>query len=153
MKNVNSPKQIDEVTYVQFRNGLGRTGLEVSGDEAELIALKFPGTAKGYINYVAFVCAIDEGERIFSTRMPQADLLASNRLHGGFRIARTVRGKDQPGRMTTATDRPTLHPETSHPGMKPEGLEAIMQNLQVGRTLTLTPTLTPPLTPTPTPRP
>ena len=62
----------------------------------------------------------------------QADLLASNRLHGGFRIARTVRGKDQPGRMTTATDRPTLHPETSHPGMKPEGLEAIMQNLQVG---------------------
>ena len=34
------------MTYVQFRNGLGRTGLEVSGDEAELIALKFPGTAK-----------------------------------------------------------------------------------------------------------
>ena len=46
MKNVNSPKQIDEVTYVQFRNGLGRTGLEVSGDETELIALKFPGKAK-----------------------------------------------------------------------------------------------------------
>ena len=72
----------------------------------------------------------------------QADLLASNRLHGGFRIARTVRGKDQPGRMTTATDRPTLHPETSHPGMKPEGLEAIMQNLQVGRT-TSNPNLNP----------
>ena len=80
MKNVNSPKQIDEVTYVQFRNGLGRTGmpqrvrtkgcrprrnpglaeprllltvraspwtgLEVSGDETELIALKFPGKAQ-----------------------------------------------------------------------------------------------------------
>ena len=26
VKNVNSPKQIDEVTYVQFRNALGRTG-------------------------------------------------------------------------------------------------------------------------------
>lgn len=130
MKNVNSPKQIDEVTYVQFRNGLGRTGLEVSGDEAELIALKFPGKAQGYIDYVAFVCSIDEGERIFSTRMPKADLLASNKLHGGFRVARTVAGKDQPGRMPTATDRPTLHPETSHPDMKAVGLEAIMQTLQ-----------------------
>jgi len=130
MKNVNSPKQIDEVTYVQFRNGLGRTGLEVSGDETELIALKFPGKAKGYIDYVAFVCAIDEGERIFSTREPRADLLASNQLHGGFRVARTVLGKDQPGRMATATDRPTLHPETSHKDMKPVGLKAIMQTLQ-----------------------
>ena len=71
MKNVNSPKQIDEVTYVQFRNALGRTGLEVSGDETELIAMKFPGKATGFINYVAFVCAIDEGERIFSTREPR----------------------------------------------------------------------------------
>ena len=46
MKNVNSPKQIDEVTYVQFRNALGRTGLEVSGDETELIAMKFPGKVR-----------------------------------------------------------------------------------------------------------
>ena len=46
VKNVNSPKQIDEVTYVQFRNALGRTGLEVSGDETELIAMKFPGKVR-----------------------------------------------------------------------------------------------------------
>ena len=42
------------------------------------------------------MCAIDEGERIFSTREPRADLLASNRLHGGFRDPRTVVGKDHP---------------------------------------------------------
>ena len=41
------------------------------------------------------MCAIDEGERIFSTREPRSDLLASNRLHGGFREPRTVVGKDQ----------------------------------------------------------
>ena len=130
MKNVNSPKQVDEVTYVQFRNGLGRTGLEVSGDEAQLIAQKFPGVAAGFVNYVAFCCAVDEGERIFSTRLPQADLLASNRLHGGFRVARTMRGGDQPGRMATATDRPKLQSETSHADMRPEGLEAVLQSLQ-----------------------
>ena len=77
MKNVNSPKQVDEVTYVQFRNGLGRCGLEVSGEEAELIALKFPGSAKGYVNYVSFVCAIDVSERASSSRMPQAQPPAS----------------------------------------------------------------------------
>ena len=118
VKNVNSPKQIDEVTYVQFRNALGRTGLEVSGDETELISMKFPGKAKGFVNYVAFVCAIDDGERIFSTRLPKSDLLASNRLHGGYRDPRTVVGKDQPGRMATATDRPKLQPETTHKEMQ-----------------------------------
>ena len=41
------------------------------------------------------MCAIDEGERIFSSREPRSDLLASNRLHGGFREPRAVVGKDQ----------------------------------------------------------
>jgi len=134
MKNVNSPKQVDEVTYVQFRNGLGRCGLEVSGEEAELIALKFPGSAKGYVNYVSFVCAIDVSERASSSRMPQANLLAASERRctesQGFRVARTVEGRDQPGRMDTATDRPTLHPETSHPRMRPEGLDSLLQSLQ-----------------------
>lgn len=119
-KSWGSPKQIDQVTFMQFRNGLSRLGLEVSGTEAELLKMKFPGSsekapgdAHGYINYVAFVCAIDEGERTFSTRKPQADLLASNTLHGGFRQPRTVRGGEQPGRMPHAADQPKLVGETA----------------------------------------
>ena len=54
--------------------------------------------------------------------------------------------------MTTATDRPTLHPETSHPDMKAVGLEAIMQTLQVGMTNS-TPSPTPNPSPQPSPQP
>ena len=129
MRHVNSPMQVDCCTFAQFRNGLSRLGLEVSGPEADLIKMKFAGSSPGYVNYVAFVCAIDEGERVFSTRLPQSDLLASNRLHGGFRQARTVRGGEQPGRMANSSDAPKLEGESAFTAAE-STVESIIYMLQ-----------------------
>eukprot|EP00966_Prymnesium_polylepis_P242713 5613042-Prymnesium_polylepis.1 len=64
--------QVDQVTLAQFRNGLSQLGLQVTGEEASLLNRRFAGSASGYVNYVAFACAIDESQRTFSSREPRS---------------------------------------------------------------------------------
>ena len=110
-KNPNSPIQVDNVTTPQFRNGLARLGLQVTAAETELLVRRFAGKAQGFVDYVAFACAVDEGEKIFSKREPQSVFV--NTLHSGFRQTRvseaSLVGKgDQPGRAPTVTSQPRL---------------------------------------------
>ena len=110
-KNPNSPIQVDNVTTPQFRNGLARLGLQVTAAETELLVRRFAGKAQGFVDYVAFACAVDEGEKIFSKREPQSVFV--NTLHSGFRQTRvseaSLVGKgDQPGRAPTVASQPRL---------------------------------------------
>ena len=66
-KNVNSPIQVDQVTFAQFRNGLSTLGIKIDIIETELLQKRYAGKTPGYVNYVAFACDVDESERTFST--------------------------------------------------------------------------------------
>ncbi|KAL1495722.1 hypothetical protein AB1Y20_016585 [Prymnesium parvum] len=113
-KNVNSPIQVDQVTQAQFRNGLSQLGIQVTGEEAVLLIKKFAGRTEGFVNYVAFACAIDETERTFSSREPRSYI--TQPLTGGFRHPRLEPdglSDSQPGRPPTAYDEPKYPPRSS----------------------------------------
>ena len=60
---------------------LSSLGLHLDSVEAELLNKRFAGTSAGYVNYVAFACAVDEAERIFSTREPRSWVAQVRRTH------------------------------------------------------------------------
>ena len=108
-RNVNSPILVDQVTRAQFRNGLSQLGLAITSDEADLLNKRFAGVADNYVNYVAFACAVDESERIFSTREPRS--FVEQPLANGFRQPRYHSdGKEayQPGRPPTNFNQPRM---------------------------------------------
>ena len=126
-KNVNSPILVDQVTQAQFRNGLSSLGLQINAEEAELLNKKFAGQADGYVDYVAFAVAVDEAERIFSTREPRS--YVDQPLASGFRSApyhADGRAAYQPGRAPTNFNQPRMPVEhTTNPQ-----LEALLHKLQ-----------------------
>lgn len=106
-KNVNSPMLVEQVTLEQFANGLSQLDLKLSASEVEVLQQKFAGVAPGHVNFVAFACAVDPGEAVFSSREPRSTV--ENKLHGGFRTTHVIDGgMAQPGRPPTCADAPTL---------------------------------------------
>jgi len=124
---VNSPIQVDQVTLAQFRNGLSQLGLQVTGEEASLLNRRFAGSASGYVNYVAFACAIDESQRTFSSREPRSYVVQP--LTAGFREPRLgteALSEYQPGRAPTGFNEPKL-PTASFADLE---LSAVLKRLQ-----------------------
>ena len=125
-RNVNSPIQMDQVTQVQFRNGLSRMGLQVTAEEAALLNKRFAGSADGHINYVDFACAVDPAMRTFSTREPRS--YVEQPLLSGFRTSPLLDDSSdyQPGRPPTTTDVPSL-PNSAAP---PPALDVLLIKMQ-----------------------
>lgn len=129
-KNVNSPILVDQVTQAQFRNGLSSLGLQINSEEAELLNKKFAGQADGYVDYVAFAVAVDEAERIFSTREPRSHV--EQPLSSGFRAAPYHAGGTeayQPGRAPTNFNQPQYPGSAGSTPMNSQ-LETLLSKLQ-----------------------
>jgi len=123
--NVNSPLQIDQVTKAQFRGGLSQLNLQVNSEEASLLCRKFAGSAEGYVDYISFVCAVDQSQRIFSSREP---MRFPQPVIGGFRehkITPSVLTEYQPGRAPTSFSEPRLLGRSG-----PPTLSAVLKLLQ-----------------------
>ncbi len=114
-KNVNSTLLVDQVTKVQFRNGLSLLNLEISAEETALLNKAFAGAADGYVDYIAFCCAIDPPLKTFSAREPRS--YVEKPLKSGFRYAiyHEDGTPDQPGRAPITFNQPKLPVE--YPGM------------------------------------
>ena len=115
------------MTQAQFRNGLSQLGLTVTTEETELMNKAFAGSAPGYVDYVAFACAVDESERIFSTREPRSWVEQS--LSQGFRKPRMHADGNEPGQPGRAPT--TLH-QPKYPVEYPysPALEALLAKLR-----------------------
>jgi len=124
-RNVNSPLLIDQVTFEQFNNGLAQLDFKLTAAEVDLLQEAFLGAAPGYVNFVAFACAIDpSGESVFSTREPRSTI--DQKLHSGFRSTHVLdMGTAQPGRPPTSADTPSLPPS-----IPSENLAALITKLQ-----------------------
>jgi len=108
-KNVNSTLLVDQVTTAQFRNGLSQLGLQLTAEEAALLCARFAGAAPGYVDYVAFCCAVDAAERTFSMREPRS--YVEQPLASGFRAPvyhPDVHERSQPGRPPVSNNQPKL---------------------------------------------
>jgi len=107
-KNINSTLKIDQVTKVQFRNGMSLLGLEISPEETGLLYKAFAGAADGYVDYIAFCCAIDPALKTFSAREPRS--YVEKPLPSGFRypIYHADGTPDQPGRAPVTFNQPKL---------------------------------------------
>ena len=108
-KNLNSTLAIDQVTKIQFRNGLSQLKLEVSAEETAVLTKAFAGASDGYVDYIAFCCAVDPALKTFSAREPRS--YVEKPLKSGFRkkLYHADGIPDQPGRTPITFDQP-LYP-------------------------------------------
>eukprot|EP00325_Prymnesiales_sp_UTEX-LB-985_P021179 CAMPEP_0174724118 /NCGR_PEP_ID=MMETSP1094-20130205/42633_1 /TAXON_ID=156173 /ORGANISM="Chrysochromulina brevifilum, Strain UTEX LB 985" /LENGTH=481 /DNA_ID=CAMNT_0015925285 /DNA_START=43 /DNA_END=1484 /DNA_ORIENTATION=- len=107
-KNVNSTLLVDQITKAQFRNGLSQLGLQLTAEEANLLTTRF-ASSPGYVDYVAFCCAVDPMERTFSMREPRS--YVEQPLKSGFRSLvyhPDVHEPSQPGRAPVTNNNPKL---------------------------------------------
>ena len=126
-KNINSTLLVDQVTAVQFRNGLSSLGLPVNAEETAMLCKAFAGEAEGYVNYIAFCCAIDPALQTFSAREPRS--YVAKPLKSGFRypIYHEDGTPDQPGRAPVTFNQPKLPVQYA---MNPQ-LSLLMAKLQL----------------------
>jgi len=104
--NRRSMRVVDHITKAQFGQVLSRLGLELNNDELELLVRKFDDKGDGFVNYVAFACAVDVEEQA-SDRDAMPRFPASQfKANGNFKATKTA--DVQPGRPPVSGDTPSL---------------------------------------------
>jgi len=118
--NRNSMRVVDHITRAQYEQCLSRLNFELNGDELLLLQKKFDDHNDGFVNYVAFACAVDMQEHSGNRDEPRADsaMLDCFKTNANFNTEKIA--ALQPGRP----------PMTSDPSRPPAGLETLIMRLQ-----------------------
>lgn len=105
-----SMNQMDHVSRTQFAQCLSALSLEASASELELLVRKFDDLGDGFVNYVAFVRAVErEGTAVHESSLGRDAIgrsheTAAFHASGGYRAAKVA--DVQPGRAPPVADFP-----------------------------------------------